>query len=206
MVRLWIRSFPDVLGCALSEHVVEWTAEHPAQRRSAGHQAIFTLLLALGVVAVFLTDMNTPPETPMAVMYACALFAAGALLPPLLASVIGAATLGVYVVDGWIAPSGWTAYRWLGLIALLVAGLWALRTGADHARLRARAGTSAPAAVAPDKREEAPSTSAQDETGQRGADDTLKVLRSLLERSPKLDSAALAAALGEEIAALETPT
>lgn len=142
----------------------------------------------------------------MAVMYACALFAAGALLPPLLASVIGAATLGVYVVDGWIAASGWTAYRWLGLIALLVAGVWALRTGADHARLRARAGTSAPAAVAPDKREEALSMSAQAEAGQPGAEDTLERLRSLLERAPRLDSDGLAAALQKEIAALETRT
>jgi hypothetical protein len=138
LARLWIRSLPDVIGCALGEHLVEWTAEHPAQRRSGRHQAILTLLLALGVVAVFLTDMNTPPETPMAVMYACALFAAGALLPPRLAALIGLAMLGAYIVDGWVAPSGWTAYRLLGLVALLTAGLWALRTGADHARLRAR--------------------------------------------------------------------
>jgi len=73
----------------------------------------------------------------MAVMYACVLFAAGALLPPGLAALVGAATLGVYVVDGWVSPSGWTVYRALGLVALLAAGSWALRTGADHARLRA---------------------------------------------------------------------
>jgi len=70
-------------------------------------------------------------------MYACVLFAAGALLPPRLAMLIGAAVLGVYVVDGWVSASGWTMYRALGLVALLAAGLWALRTGADHARLRA---------------------------------------------------------------------
>lgn len=138
VAALWLRSLADVLGCAVGEHLAEWTAEHPAQRRSTRRQALTTLLLALGVVAVFVVDTNTPPETPMAIMYGCVLFAAGALLPPGLGALIGAATLGVYVVDGWIAPSGWTAYRLLGLIALLTAGVWALRTGADHARLRAR--------------------------------------------------------------------
>jgi hypothetical protein len=138
ILGLWLRALPDVLRCALGEHLAEWMSDHPAQHRSARRQAAITMALALGVVAVFLVDMHTPPETPLAIMYACTLFAAGALLPPRLAALIGAATLGVYVVDGWISASGWTGYRALGLIALLAAGVWALRTGADHVRLRAR--------------------------------------------------------------------
>jgi peptidoglycan/LPS O-acetylase OafA/YrhL len=137
LLALWLRALPDVIRCAAGEHFTEWMSDHPAQRRSTRHQALLALALALGVVAVFLVDQNTPPETPMAIMYACVLFAAGALLPPRRAALIGAATLGVYVVDGWISPSGWTGYRALGLVALLAAGVWALRTGADHARLRA---------------------------------------------------------------------
>jgi hypothetical protein len=131
---------------------------------------------------VFLVDQNTPPETPMAVMYACVLFAAGALLPPGLASLIGAATLGVYVVDGWVSPSGWTLYRALGLVALLAAGLWALRTGADHARLRAKAlGPVSPVAD----------------------DEALQLLRALLIRTPELDHPRLVLALRESIERLE---
>ena len=127
--------------------------------------------LALAVVAVFLADMNTPPETPMAITYACVLFAAGALLPPLLAAVIGGSTLGVYIFDGWMSPHGWTAYRVLGLAALLVAGLWALRTGAEHARLRARASKPLPlqtvgSAVSPDE--------------------AIHLLRSLVDRAPSV--------------------
>jgi hypothetical protein len=144
LAALWLRTIPDLLRCAIGEHFAAWAAAHPADRHSMRRQAALALTLALGVVAVFVVDQHTPPETPMAVMYACVLFAAGAMLPPGLACLIGAATLGVYVVDGWVSPSGWTMYRALGLIALLVAGLWALRTGADHARLRASAGRAKP--------------------------------------------------------------
>jgi integral membrane sensor domain MASE1 len=139
LLGLWLHALPDVLRCALGEHLAEWMSDHPAQRCSPRRQALLTVSLSLAVVAIFLMDQNTPPETPMAVMYACVLFAAGALLPPRLGALIGLATLGVYIVDGWVSPSGWTLYRWLGLVALLAAGLWALRTGADHARLRAQA-------------------------------------------------------------------
>jgi hypothetical protein len=205
VVALWLRSLPDVLGCAVGEHLAEWMSDHPAQRRSARHQATITLLLALAVVTVFLVDENTPPETPMAIMYACVLFAAGSLLPPGLAALIGTATLGVYVVDGWISPSGWTAYRLLGLVALLTAGVWALRTGADHARLRARAGVSSaseafmtgalgsqvpapyPAGLQPE-----PSTEV-----------AVQLLRSLLARAPQLASDELIAVLTDGIAVLE---
>jgi hypothetical protein len=115
-------------------------------------------------------------------MYVCVLFAAGALLPPGLALLIGAATLGVYIVDGWISPSGWTLYRVLGLVALLTAGLWALRTGADHARLRARAAGLTP-----------PTTS----------DAALQLLQALAASARALDDPRLAQSLKDSIDHLE---
>jgi hypothetical protein len=139
LLGLWARTIPDVLRSAMAEHLSDWLADHPGRRRSARHQFLVALGLTLGIVAIFFADTSTPPEVPLAIMYACVLFAAGTLLRPELGSLICAATLGVYVVDGWFSVNGWTLYRAAGLVALLVAGLWALRTGADHARLRARA-------------------------------------------------------------------
>ena len=137
LAALWVRALPDVMSNAIAEHFSEWLADHPGRRHSARHQLLVTIGLVLGIVAIFLADTSTPPEVPMAVMYGCVLFAAGSLLRPALGSLICAATLGVYVIDGWVSPNGWTMYRALGLLALLAAGVWALRTGADHARLRA---------------------------------------------------------------------
>jgi hypothetical protein len=81
-----------------------------------------------------------------------------------------------------VSPSGWTLYRALGLVALLAAGLWALRTGADHARLRAKAlGPVSPVAD----------------------DEALQLLRALLIRTPELDHPRLVLALRESIERLE---
>ncbi len=204
LVQLWLRSLNDVLGCAAGEHLAEWTSEHPAQRRSARGQALLTILLGLGVVAVFLTDMNTPPETPMAVMYACALFAAGALLPPRLAALIGIATLSVYVVDGWVAASGWSGYRLLGLVALLAAGTWALRTGADHARLRAASVSSSPSRTSSSLLAQGVLSPALEAGSPASPEQAIRLLRLLAADATTLTTDDLVRVLNASIAAFET--
>jgi hypothetical protein len=138
LVGLWLRTVPDILRGACGEHWDAWVAEHPGSKRNVTQQALVCGALMLCVLAIFLADMHTPPEVPLAVLYACVLFGAGALLRPLLALLTCAATVGVYVGDGFAASSGWTPYHLVGLLPILIGGLWALFTGAQHARLQAR--------------------------------------------------------------------
>jgi hypothetical protein len=138
LAALWLRTLLDIVRSAISEHVASCLAEHPGTKRGIVTQVLTCAGLVLGILAVFITDESTPPEVPMAVLYGCLLFAAGALLRPTLALFTCAATVGVYMADAFVAPGGWTSYRLLGLLPILVGGLWALRTGADQARLRAK--------------------------------------------------------------------
>jgi hypothetical protein len=144
LLAVCLRAFPDVLRNAAAEHVADWLSDHPARHRSPSQQWLLSLGLVLAVIAVFLADRATPPEVPLAVMFACVLFAAGALLRPEIAALICAATLAVFVVDGMLSPTGWTFYRFLGLASIVIGSLWAMRTGADHARLRARSKSPPP--------------------------------------------------------------
>ncbi len=111
----------------------------PAKRgagRTGGRDMLLAGCLAALVVGVSILDRNSPPEVPIAILYALPLFVAGVLLPGRLATALGCLTLGLYLFDGYVAGNAWSVHRVVGLGTLALAAWWALRTGAAYAKLR----------------------------------------------------------------------
>jgi signal transduction histidine kinase len=98
--------------------------------------AISVALLAV-VATMFWVDQATPPATPVAVLYALPLFLAGAWLVDWVAALIGAVAVSLYLLEAVVRFGTLTPYRGAGLLALVLACWWAVRTGRDHARLKA---------------------------------------------------------------------
>lgn len=116
--------------------------QRAAEPRAASEAApslrdvVLLALLVLCAVAIFALDRSTPPDVPVAALYTVPLFLAGAWLPRRLVPVAALATVVLYLVDGGLRGAAWGPWA-LGAGLLALAGWWAVRTGADHARLRA---------------------------------------------------------------------